>query len=68
VESTALGAAFLAGLRVGLWSDLDSLRRLSMEAGQFVPRLPEETRQARLAEWRRAVKAVISFYTAAPAI
>ena len=68
VESTALGAAFLAGLRVGLWPDLDSLRRLPMEAIQFDPRLPEEVRQRRLAEWRRAVKAVISFYTGATMI
>jgi glycerol kinase len=68
LESTALGAAFLAGLRVGLWPDLDSLRRLPMEAGEFVPRLAEEARQRRRSEWHRAVKAVISFYTGAPAV
>ncbi|HLJ91996.1 MAG TPA: glycerol kinase GlpK [Gemmataceae bacterium] len=62
-ESTALGAAFLAGLRAGLWPDLDSLRRLPQEGRQFEPRLPAEQRQHRLAEWRRAVQAVIEFYT-----
>jgi len=63
VESTAQGAAFLAGLRVGLWPDLDSLRRLPMEAGQFIPRLADKERQQRLEEWRRAVQAVIAFYS-----
>lgn len=62
-ESTALGAAFLAGLRAGVWPDLDSLRRLAQEARRFEPRLAEAERQRRLALWRRAVQAVIAFYT-----
>jgi glycerol kinase len=64
-ESTALGAAFLAGLRVGVWSDLDQLRKLPQEGQRFEPHLAEEERQQRLAEWRRAVQAVIAFYTPA---
>jgi glycerol kinase len=62
-ESTALGAAFLAGLQVGVWPDLESLRRLPHEGERFEPRLSEEERQRRLAEWRRAVRAVIAYYT-----
>ncbi len=62
-ESTALGAAFLAGLRVGVWPGLDSLRKLSRESQRFEPRWPEDERCRRLAQWRRAVKAVIAFYT-----
>ncbi len=62
-ESTALGAAFLAGLRAGLWPDLDTLRRLPQGERRFEPRWPKEERQRRLAEWRRAVQAVIAFYT-----
>jgi glycerol kinase len=61
-ESTALGAAFLAGMRAGVWPDLDSLRGLLAEARRFEPRWPEEERQQRLAQWRRAVQAVIGFY------
>jgi len=61
-ESTALGAAFLAGLHVGVWPDLDSLRRLPQEGNVFEPRRPDEERHRRLAEWRRAVRAVIDFY------
>ena len=65
-ESTALGAAFLAGLRAGLWPDLDTLRRLPQDERRFEPRWRKEERQRRLAEWRRAVQAVIAFYTPQP--
>ncbi len=61
-ESTALGAAFLAGLRAGVWADLASLQRLPQEGRRFEPRLAQDERQRRLAEWRRAVQAVIAFY------
>jgi glycerol kinase len=61
-ESTALGAAFLAGLRAGVWPDLAGLRRLLEAARRFEPRLPAPDRARRLAEWRRAVQAVIGFY------
>ncbi len=64
-ESTALGAALLAGLRVGVWPDLDALRRLPQEGHTFQPRLPENERKRRLGEWHRAVQAVIGFYTTA---
>jgi glycerol kinase len=61
-ESTALGAALLAGLKAGLWPDLEALRHLPHHGRRFEPRMPEQTRQRRLAEWHRAVKAVIEFY------
>jgi glycerol kinase len=61
-EATALGAAFLAGLSTGVWSDLDSLRQLPKQANRFDPRLRPEDRRARLSEWHRAVKAVVDFY------
>jgi glycerol kinase len=62
-ESTALGAAFLAGLKAGVWSSLDSLRKLVPPAQRFGPKIAASERQARLAQWRRAVQAVIAFYT-----
>jgi glycerol kinase len=61
-EATALGAAFLAGLRVGFWPDLDSLRRLAATGLRFLPHWSQEQRERRLTEWRRAVQAVIGFY------
>ena len=48
---------------MGVWPDLDSLRRLPQEGHEYRPRLPEEQRRRRLAEWHRAVQAVIAFYT-----
>lgn len=61
-ESTALGAAFLAGLKVGIWPDLDTLRSMVQEPTSYTPRLTEEIRQRRVAQWRKAVQAVIGFY------
>jgi glycerol kinase len=62
-EATALGAAFLAGLRAGVWPDQERLRGLSSDARRFEPRLPPLHREQRLKRWRRAVRAVIGFYT-----
>lgn len=61
-ESTARGAAFLAGLQAGIWPDLGSLRRLAQESRRFAPKLPAPEREKRLARWRKAVQAVIGFY------
>ncbi len=62
-EATALGAAFLAGLHAGVWTSQEELRRLAGAGRRFEPRLPPEQRAARLKQWRRAVQAVIAFYT-----
>ena len=61
-ESTALGAAYLAGLHVRLWPDLDSLRRLGQQARRFDPQWSADERGRRLARWRKAVGAVVAFY------
>lgn len=63
-EATALGAAFLAGLRVGVWNDVAALKRLTHAGKTFTPRLNDNERQGILATWRRAVQAVIQFYAA----
>jgi glycerol kinase len=62
-EATALGAAYLAGLHCGFWPSVDALRRLNRAEDRIEPKLDEETRRQRLALWRRAVVAVIAFYT-----
>lgn len=61
-ESTALGAAYLAGLRAGVWGGLDDLRRLAAAGTRFEPRWDRATRERRLGDWRKAVRAVIAFY------
>ncbi len=55
IESTALGAAMLAGRAVGLWTDAD-LRGLSKGGREFAPNMDEATRRHLLRQWRRAVE------------
>ncbi|HEY0396553.1 MAG TPA: glycerol kinase GlpK [Candidatus Elarobacter sp.] len=57
IETTALGAAYLAGLQSGFWPDLDTLARQWREDARFTPALGGPVRDARLARWRRAVAA-----------
>lgn len=54
-ETTALGAAYLAGLAVGFWSNGDELRRLWREDASFSPVMAPALRQALLRGWHRAV-------------
>jgi glycerol kinase len=61
-EATALGAAFLAGLQVGVWPDLAALRKLTQAGQRFEPRLDDEQRRRKIEQWRRAVQATIAFY------
>jgi glycerol kinase len=58
VEATARGAALLAGLAAGLWSDLGGLPEPASE--RFEPRLGAPERARELARWRRAVARVRS--------
>jgi len=61
-EATALGAALLAGLGVGIWPDEDSVRRLTHSTVPYQPRTSAPERQQRLAYWHKAVRAVVDFY------
>jgi len=56
VEVTALGAAFLAGLGVGLWPDRSAVEAVTEGGRTFEPDMPEEHREALYAGWRRAVE------------
>lgn len=60
-ESTALGAAFLAGIGCGLWRGEQDLRQILSQSKRFEPRLDEKERLKRLDRWRAAVRAVIGF-------
>lgn len=55
-ESTALGAAFLAGLATGFWSNLDELRDRTGIERVFTPDMPEAQRAEHYAGWKRAVE------------
>jgi glycerol kinase len=54
-ETTALGAAYAAGLAVGFWANLDELREIWQEDARFDPQMNDEERQSRLAVWKKAV-------------
>ena len=54
IESTALGAAMLAGRAVGLWTDGD-LAHLQKEEKRFTPQMQGGARERLLRQWRRAV-------------
>ncbi|SAK39301.1 glycerol kinase [Caballeronia hypogeia] len=56
-ETTALGAAYLAGLAVGYWKDVDELKAQWQLERRFAPSLPEREVESCIAGWRRAVNA-----------
>jgi glycerol kinase len=54
-ETTALGAAYAAGLAVGFWSDLDDLRKNWQEDSRWEPKMEEAERERQLRNWKKAV-------------
>jgi glycerol kinase len=55
-ETTALGAAYAAGLAVGFWSDQDELRERWSEDKRWEPQMSEEDREAGYKNWQKAVE------------
>jgi glycerol kinase len=55
-ETTALGAAYLAGLAVGFWSGTDEIASLWRVERRFEPGLAASRRDALLRDWKRAVE------------
>ena len=56
LETTALGAAYLAGLAVGFWKDAADVARNWREDRRFVPQMAEARRDEMYAGWQRAVE------------
>lgn len=54
-DLSAVGAAWLAGLAIGVWRSTDELQRLPRVLERFEPRMPEAERARRLAGWHDAV-------------
>jgi glycerol kinase len=61
VETTALGAAYAAGLAVGVWSDLDELRERWSEDKRWEPQMDEKDRDAQYAQWKKAVQRTLDW-------
>ena len=55
VETTAMGAAYLAGLAVGYWKDLDDIRKTWAVDREFQPQISEKETQQRVKGWKKAV-------------
>jgi glycerol kinase len=54
-ETTALGAAFAAGLSVGFWDGLDEIKALWQEEKRWVPQMNKGERDRRYRFWKKAV-------------
>ncbi|MFA1421016.1 glycerol kinase GlpK [Enterococcus faecalis] len=61
LETTVLGAAFLAGLAVGFWKDLEEIKAFQEEGQQFEPIMAEEEREDLYEGWQQAVAATQQF-------
>ncbi len=59
-ETTALGAAYLAGLSTGLYADEDELASLWRAERTFVPTMARSRAEESMARWERAVRQTIA--------
>jgi glycerol kinase len=66
IETTALGAAYLAGLQVGYWHDLDDVARQWQEQRRFHPAINDERRAPLIAGWQRALERARGWEAPAP--
>ena len=60
-EATALGAAFLAGLAVGFWKDLNEIKAISASETVYTPNMNDSQRQKLTNGWQKAVKSAKAF-------
>jgi glycerol kinase len=60
IETTALGAAYLAGLATGVWSSLDELSAQWQVERRFEPTLPRDRAEELMARWERAVRQAVA--------
>jgi glycerol kinase len=55
-ETTALGAAYLAGLAVGYWNNINEIQKYWQEDKRFTPGIGKEKQQKQYRTWQRAVE------------
>lgn len=61
IETTSLGAAYLAGLATGFWSDMDDITENLKTDREFTALMNEEKRTKLLAGWKKAVRCVLEW-------
>jgi len=66
VETTALGAAYAAGLSVGMWKDFDELASYWSEQDRWTPKMDVATRNRKVRFWRKAVSRTLNWISVDP--
>ncbi len=61
VETTAMGAAYLAGLAVGFWKDKEEVKRYWSLDREFLPQMTDEKRKEELSGWEKAIRATMGW-------
>lgn len=61
IETTALGAAYLAGLSVGFWKSVEEISSQWKVSGRFKPDMDEQVKKSKLQLWQRAIHAVLAW-------
>ena len=61
VETTAMGAAYLAGLSVGYWKNKEDVKKNQASDRIFMPELKEETRIEKIRMWKKAVQCALNW-------
>lgn len=61
-ETTALGVAYLAGLAVGYWKDIEEIKSTIKTKDEFIPKMSFQERDALYSGWKDAVEATIHFH------
>lgn len=60
-ETTALGAAYLAGLAIGFWKNKEEIANLKPNSKTYLPHMSETQRQQLYQQWKKAVQATMMF-------
>ena len=61
VETTALGAAYLAGLAVGFWSSIEEISKQWKEDKKFIPAMDSKQKESLISQWSRAINATLAW-------
>jgi glycerol kinase len=65
METTAIGAAYLAGLHLGLYENLEDIMSYKQIETTFTPKIDQEVRKTLLSQWQKAVDATLAFSASA---
>jgi glycerol kinase len=60
METTALGAAYMAGLAIGYWDGIDELKKHWRPERTFSPGMDRETARTHISNWQQALKKALS--------